>query len=107
MSAHDSDRAPERLIHGKFGNLLREANRQLEAGIDEPAAFERITERLEASRGRWLHISLRWLVPAVPLALAAVAALLVLAREQRADAVPELAAERSQQRAGGHGIANV
>jgi hypothetical protein len=94
VSAHDWDRAPERLIHGKFGKLLREANRQLEAGIDEPAAFERITARLEASRGRWLHISLRWLVPAVPLALAAVAALLVLVREHRSEAVPELAAER-------------
>ena len=49
MSSQHPDRAPERLIHGKFGHLLREANRQLEAQLDEPAAFQRITERLAAS----------------------------------------------------------
>jgi hypothetical protein len=94
VSSEDWDRAPERLIHGKFGDLLREANRQLEAEVDEPAAFRRITQRLAASRSERLRFSLRWLLPAAPLALAAFATVLVLARGQRSDAVPELVAER-------------
>jgi hypothetical protein len=91
MSPHRLDREPERLIDGKFGSLLREANREFTTEVDQPAAFRRVTERL--ARREQLS-GLRWLLPATPFALAALAGVLLLGHKQRHDAAPELVAER-------------
>jgi hypothetical protein len=94
MSSSDPDRDPERLIDGKFGNLLREANREFATELDQPAAFRRVTERLAASRKQrepWA-----WLLPATLFAIAAIAAVIVIARPWRSDPAPELVAERAR-----------
>jgi hypothetical protein len=93
VSAHDGDREPERLIDGKLGELLRDANREFATELDQPAAFRRVTERLASSRKRRWSSGSRWLVPAAPFAAAALAAVLALAYKQRADVAPELVAE--------------
>lgn len=93
MSRHDSDRPPERLLHGKYGALLRQANREFEAELDQPEAFRRVEERLAALRSERAAARVRWLFVSAPLAAAAVAAVLVLARHPRTDAAPELVAE--------------
>jgi len=93
MSSHRSDREPERLIDGKFGSLLREANREFVSDVDQPAAFRRVTERL--ARREQLS-SLRWLLAATPFALAALTGMILFAHRQRSDATPELVAERWQ-----------
>lgn len=94
MSSHDSDRAPERLLHGKYGPLLRQANREWESGLDQPAAFRRVAERLAATRKERARVRMRWFVTAAPLAVAALAAVLVLARRESLEVAPELVAER-------------
>lgn len=91
MSSRGSNREPERLMDGKFGGLLREANREFVADLDQPAAFRRVT----ASLARRTRSSSRfgWLLPASPFAVAALAALLLLVYRQGLDATPELVAE--------------
>jgi hypothetical protein len=64
---------PERLLDGKFGRLLSDANREFAAELDQPAAFRRVTERLSASRGRRRLRPSFWLVPATLLLLGAFA----------------------------------
>ena len=93
MSSSVPDRDPERLIEGKLGGLLREANREFAAELDQPAAFRRVTERLAASRKYRLPWGVPWLLPATPLAIAAMAAVFVLTPKWKSDAAPELVAE--------------
>ena len=73
MSASKPAPNPERLLDGKFGRLLSDANRELAAGLDQPAAFRRVTERLSASRTRRRLTRTFWLVPATLLVLGAFA----------------------------------
>ncbi|HYP89346.1 MAG TPA: hypothetical protein VEQ59_14365 [Polyangiaceae bacterium] len=94
MSADDFEREPARLIDGKLGSLLREANRELATELDQPAAFRRLRARLAASRRHHRPWGAPWLVAAAPLAIAAIAILLVLAPKWSSDAAPELVAER-------------
>jgi hypothetical protein len=93
MSSSDPYRDPERLIDGKLGGLLRDANREFETELDQPAAFRRVTERLAASRKPRLPWA--WLLPATPLAAAALALVFGLTRDRTLDAAPELVAEGS------------
>ena len=93
MSTHDWNRAPERLIHGKYGPLLRQANRELESGLDQSGAFQRVAERLAASRAGSARSRNPWLVVAPFVAAALAMVLLVSFRMRRADSAPELVAE--------------
>ncbi|RYZ09183.1 MAG: tetratricopeptide repeat protein [Myxococcales bacterium] len=93
MSSRDSDGAPERLLHGKYGPLLRQANREWESGLDESAAFRRVAERLAASRAERFASRMRWLVSGAPFAVAALVAVILLSRRQGAEGAPELVAE--------------
>lgn len=92
MSGREPDRPPERLLQGEYGALLRQANREWASGIDEAAAFRRITARLAAGRRRQAAVR-AWRV-AAPLAVAALALIVVLSRRERAEVVPELVAEK-------------
>lgn len=92
MTSHGSDRPPERLLHGKYGALLRQANLEWESGLDEAAAFRRVAARLAASRSQRVARTRR-LVAAAPFAVAAMAAALVVARRQSVNVAPELVAE--------------
>jgi hypothetical protein len=94
VTTSDPTRPPERLIDGELGELLRQANREFAAELDEPAAFRRVTARLNASRTRRLPWGMPWPVVAAPVALAAAAAVFVLAPRWKAPAAaPELVAE--------------
>jgi len=93
VTTSDPTRPPERLIDGKLGELLRQANREFAAELDEPAAFRRVTARLKASRKRRLPWGMPWPVVAAPVALSVAAAVLVLAPRWKPDAAPELVAE--------------
>lgn len=85
---------PERLVDGPFGRLLKDANREFAGELDQPAAFQRVTERLSPS----LPVSPRrgyWLAPVTLLVLAGVVALpalLVAVQRLRAE-TPTLVAE--------------
>jgi hypothetical protein len=73
MSASKPAPNPERLLDGKFGRLLSDANREFAAELDQPAAFRRVTERLSDSRTRRRLTRTFWLVPATLLVLGAFA----------------------------------
>lgn len=100
MSSSDPDRAPERLIDGELGDLLRQANREFVTDLDQPAAFRRVTERLAASRQRRLPWRVHWL--ATPLAVAALVTVLVLTHKQSSDPAPEIVAENGRLQARPH-----
>lgn len=91
MSSRGSNQDPERLLHGKYGALIRQANREWESGLDQPAAFRRVAERLAASRSE-RAVARRWWIGA-PLALSALAVVFALSREQSLEVAPELVAE--------------
>lgn len=61
---------PERLVEGKLGRLLKEANREFAAGLDRAGAFRRVNERLSEPRGFALPRRAVWLIPAALLGLA-------------------------------------
>jgi tetratricopeptide (TPR) repeat protein len=92
-SKHASD--PERLTEGAFGRLLKDANQEFAAEVDQHAAFRRVTERLAASPGFWPRPTY-WLVPATLVMLAAVVALPMIVgavRRMRLETTPILVAE--------------
>ncbi len=65
MSRSGSMPDPERLVDGKLGPLLKEANREFAAGLDQPAAFHRVNQRLSTTSRRLSRSrSAWWLVPA-------------------------------------------
>lgn len=65
---------PARLVEGKLGRLLEEANREFVGELDQRAAFQRVSERLSGSRRFWPARGY-WLLPAMLLTLAGVVAL--------------------------------
>jgi len=67
---------PERLMNGKHGRLLKQANREFAANLDQPAAFHRVNQRLAAARYFSFSRPSLWLVPAA-LALAGLVAMRV------------------------------
>lgn len=83
---------PERLSHGTLGPLLREANRELGAHLDQRAAFQRLTERLSPSRPVWQRPSYL-LAPATLLVFAAFAAVPTVFHRMSPDPAPLVAAE--------------
>ena len=93
MTSQDPKGPPERLIHGKHGHLLRQANREWEWNGDEAAAFRRVVERMAASRNERALAWKRWFVAGVPLAFAALATLVLLARRPGSELASELVAE--------------
>lgn len=68
MSTEKPVSAPPRLSEGALGRLLKQANREFAADLDQPAAFRRVNERLAASRS-WLAPRPRWWVPATLLVI--------------------------------------
>ncbi|HKO46432.1 MAG TPA: hypothetical protein VJV79_01835 [Polyangiaceae bacterium] len=83
---------PERLVAGRFGRLLRDANREFADQVDQPAAFRRVTERLSSARGPRPARNF-WLVPATLLVLAGFAALPAAVRVGSDDDTPLVIAE--------------
>ncbi len=93
MSSRDPERPPERLIHGEYGPLLRQASREWEWHVNETAAFQRVLERMAATQNERARARKWWLAAAAaPLACATLAAVIVLARGRQLVA-PELVAE--------------
>jgi hypothetical protein len=84
---------PERLTEGQFGRLLRDGNRELADGLDQSAAFQRLTERLSASRSVFDAPRAYWLAPVTVLALLAFAVSPSVARWLRADPAVVIVAE--------------
>ena len=87
---------PERLTEGQFGRLLRDGNRELADGLNQSAAFQRLTERLSTSHSVFGTRRAYWLAPAAPLVLAALAALALsptVARWVRSDPAVVIVAE--------------
>ena len=86
---------PDRLVEGQFGRLLKDANREFAGGLDQPAAFQRVAERLSPAPPVLPRRS-SWLVPAVLLALAGLVVLPTVAtivRRTGLSAEPVLVAE--------------
>jgi hypothetical protein len=86
---------PDRLVQGQFGHLLEDANREFAGQLDQPAAFQRVTERLSSARTD-LPRRRAWPVPAVLLVLAGLVALPTVGaimRRMRLAATPVLVAE--------------
>ena len=86
---------PAPLVQGQLGRLLKAANREFAGELDQPAAFQRVTERLSPARAGLPRRSY-WLAPAVLLVLAGVIALpavVTIARRARLAATPMLVAE--------------
>ena len=86
---------PERLVQRRFGRLLEDANREFAGELDQPAAFQRVTERLSAANTVLPRRS-SWFVAPALLVLAAVVALptvVTLVRQMRLAATPVLVAE--------------
>jgi hypothetical protein len=96
VTSRDPEGPPERLLHGKYGPLLRQATREWESGLDEAAAFRRITERLAASPKQRFLARMRRFVSGAPFALAALAVALVVVQVRRrsSEVAPELVAEK-------------
>lgn len=90
MSRAAPEPNPERLLAGKFGRLLKDANRQFAADLDQPAAFRRVNARLSA-QPKWA-LSRHMLWWSAPAALLGAAALLGVRLTQVNDA-PVLVAE--------------
>lgn len=93
MSSHDPERPPERLIHGKYGSLLRQAKREWEWDVDEAAAFRRLADRLSSTQNERAVARKRWLFVATPTAIVALASALMWARAHGSDIAPEVVAE--------------
>jgi len=72
MSGSEPISNPPRLIEGKLGRLLRDANRELASDLDQAAAFRRVDERLAASSEQTLPRRTSWLVLAAVLGLCGV-----------------------------------
>jgi len=87
-------RAPnlERLTDGRFGRLLEDANREFVGELDQPAAFQRLSQRLSESREPWRQRG-HWLVPSLLLALAIFVAVPVLLQRTRSEPGPAVVAE--------------
>lgn len=83
MSSSEPTSNPQRLIEGKFGRLLRDANREFAADLDQPAAFRRVDRRLSAPRKLLLARRAFWLAPA---AVVAIAGLIIARLGQMTDA---------------------
>ncbi|HYQ42031.1 MAG TPA: hypothetical protein VER11_08685 [Polyangiaceae bacterium] len=84
---------PERLTKGRFGPLLEEGSRELADGLDQSAAFQRLSERLSTSRAVLAPGRVYWFAPAVVLVLAAFAVLPTIAHRMRSSPVTVIAAE--------------
>lgn len=84
---------PERLTEGQFGHLLRDGNRELAGGLDQSAAFQRLTERLSSSQSVFGPRRASWLAPATVLVLAAFAASPAIVRWLRSDPAVAIVAE--------------
>ena len=78
MSASKPAPHPKHLLEGKFGGLLSDANREFAAGLDQAAAFRRVTERLSTSPATLQSWHTWWLVPATLLVLAAFAVVRIM-----------------------------
>jgi hypothetical protein len=89
-------RPPERLIRGKYGHLLRQANREWEWDVDEAAAFRRLSERMVATQNQRAIAWKRWFVVGVPFGFAALATVVFLARGPGSELASELVAETWQ-----------
>jgi len=84
---------PERLTEGKFGRLLKDGNRELADGLDQSAAFRRLTQRMSMS-----HVGVGsrhgyWLAPATGIALAVFAVLPAVVRRMHSRPATLIAAE--------------
>ena len=90
MTSQDPKRLPERLMRGKYGDLLRQASREWEWDVDEAAAFRRMAERLAASQREPALAWKRWFVVAVPFGFAALACVVLLARRPGSELAFEL-----------------
>ncbi|HYP77477.1 MAG TPA: tetratricopeptide repeat protein [Polyangiaceae bacterium] len=84
---------PERLTEGKFGRLLQDGNRELAEGLDQSAAFQRLSERMATSPAAGGGRRVYWLVPAFAVALAAFAVVPALVTRMRAPSGPLIVAE--------------
>jgi len=84
---------PELMTEGRFGTLLREGNRELAHGLDQPAAFQRLNERLSNSRSVLAPRRLYWLTPATLLLFGAVALFPQVVRRVRSTSPPPIIAE--------------
>lgn len=84
---------PERLAEGQFGPLLRDGNRELADGLDQSAAFRRLTERLSNSQSAFGARRAYWLVPATLAALAVLAVVPTVMRRARSHPALIIAAE--------------
>ena len=84
---------PERLAEGPFGPLLRDGNRELADGLDQSAAFQRLTERLSNSQSAFGVRRAYWLVPATLAALAVLAVVPTVTRRVRSRPALIIAAE--------------
>jgi hypothetical protein len=89
MSRAGPEPNPERLLAGKLGRLLKDANRQFASDLDQPAAFRRVNARLAADRKWTLSRRVVWLAPAALLGLFA----LVGARWAQVNDAPVVMAE--------------
>jgi|GEM_PF-1122243 len=87
-------RAPnlERLTDGRFGRLLEDANREFVGELDQPAAFQRLSQRLSESHEPWRQRG-HWLVPLMLLALAIFVAVPVVLQRTRSEPGPAVVAE--------------
>lgn len=84
---------PERLTEGEFGCLLKDGNRELADGLDQSAAFQRLTERLSTSRADLAARRAYWAAPVALAAFAVFAVLPAIVRKVRPTPVPLIAAE--------------
>lgn len=83
---------PQRLITGKLGPLLEDANREFAQSVDQKAAFQRVLARLSTSRTFWPRRSY-WLVPAALVVGAAFVTLAPVLRRARLGDPPSVIAE--------------
>jgi len=84
---------PERLTEGQWGPLLKEGNRELAVGLDQPAAFRRLSECMPSSRAVLAPWHAYWLAPAAVLALVAFAVLPTVVRRVRSGNATIIVAE--------------
>ena len=83
---------PVRLVEGRFGRLLEDANREFVGELDQHAALLRVTERLSTSRALWPRRGF-WLVPATLFLLVPLVALTMIVRREQVGTAPVLVAE--------------
>jgi len=84
---------PERLTEGKFGRLLRDGNRELADGLDQAAAFRRLTQRMSTSHASVGQRRVHWVAPATVITLAVFAVLPAVVRRMRSTPTAPIAAE--------------